>query len=79
MTSITLRAPRFGQLMSRRAHGLNRIARRFDTWLASRKAAAAARRDLSQMSEYELVDIGLRPWDVETVARGGSPRSVDEC
>jgi len=63
-------------------HGLARkvslAAQRLDAWLETRRLAADARRDLSEMSDRELRDIGLDRSDIATIARGGSPRSVEE-
>jgi uncharacterized protein YjiS (DUF1127 family) len=43
-----------------------------DAWLDARLVAAAARRELSAMSDYELRDIGLARGDIEYVASGGA-------
>jgi len=59
------------------ARRLMAAARQLDQRLEARAAGAAALRDLAAMSDYELRDIGLRRWDVDSVAKGGSPRSVD--
>ena len=83
MTSMALRHPeaaavyRLARFVRRIAHGLYLTARRLDTSLEARRRLAAARRDLSEMTVYELRDIGLRPWDIDSVARGGSPRAAD--
>lgn len=53
-------------------------ARKLDIWLEARRTAATALRDLKQMSDYELRDIGLSRADIESAAKGRSPRSVDE-
>jgi hypothetical protein len=47
--------------------------------LEARRLDADARRDLSEMSDRELLDVGLVRSDISDVARGGSPRSIDEC
>ena len=70
------RLARFARAITR---PLMTTARQLDQWLAARAERAASRRDLTAMSDYELKDIGLRRWDVEEVARGGSPRSVDHA
>jgi len=57
--------------VSAAAHGL-------DVWLESRRLAAAARRDLAEMSERELRDIGLDRADIGAVVKGGSPRTTEE-
>jgi uncharacterized protein YjiS (DUF1127 family) len=41
------------------------IAEKFDAWLRYREAV----RELSQMSDHELRDIGIHRCDIESVAR----------
>jgi len=53
-------------------------ARKLDAWLEARRLAADARRDLSEMSDRELRDIGLDRGDLAAVALGRSPRTVEE-
>ena len=53
-------------------------ARKLDAWLEARRLAADARRDLSEMSDRELRDIGLDHGDIAAVVQGGSPRTVEE-
>jgi uncharacterized protein YjiS (DUF1127 family) len=85
MASIALRHPeatllyRLARFMQRNVERLCVAARRLDIWLERRRALAAARHDLHQLSEYELRDIGLRSWDIEAVARGKSPRAADDA
>jgi len=59
------------------ARSLRIAATRLDIWLEARRRAEAARRDLSQMTDGELRDIGLSRSDIEWVARGISPRAAD--
>ncbi len=68
-------------LLYRLAANLRATARRVlasathvDAWLANRRAAAIARRDLNSMSDRELKDIGITRVDVERVAWGASNR-----
>jgi uncharacterized protein YjiS (DUF1127 family) len=49
-----------------------------DAWLEARRLAAAARRDLAEMSERELRDIGLDRADIIAVVKGGSPRTIED-
>ena len=57
--------------MSAAAHDL-------DARLEARRLAAEARRDLAEMGERELRDIGLDRADIRAVASGGSPRTMEE-
>jgi len=52
-------------------------AKALDAWLERRRVAAAALRDLSRMSERELLDIGLTRVDVHRVAWGASDRGLN--
>ncbi len=70
-------------LLHRLAANLRAAARRalacgthLDAWLANRRTAAIARRDLNSMSDCELKDIGITRVDVERVARGASNRDA---
>ena len=54
------------------AYRLRAAARRLDTWIARRRAAPPAIRDLQAMSYRELRDIGLTGFDVQHLAWGGS-------
>jgi len=54
------------------AGALAAAGKTLDTWLDARDVAAAARRELSAMSEHELRDIGLGRGDIEYVAGGGA-------
>jgi uncharacterized protein YjiS (DUF1127 family) len=49
-----------------------------DAWLEARRLAAAAPRDLADMSDRELRDIGLDRADIGAVIHGGSPRTIEE-
>lgn len=51
-------------------------ATRLDAWLARRRMAMRARRDLSLMSDWELKDIGITRIDVERVSWGASNRDA---
>ena len=51
---------------------------KLDAWLEARRLAADARRDLSEMSDRELRDIGLDRGDIAAVVHGGSPRTAEE-
>ena len=57
-------------------HRLHASATRLDVWLAERRAARTARRDLSAMSDRELKDIGITRVDVERVSWGASNRDA---
>lgn len=63
----------FLRAMEQRARA---FARRFRVWLANRRAAASAYRDLNSMSDRELKDIGITRVDVERVAWGASNRDA---
>ena len=65
-------------LLSKAARKVGAAAHDLDHWLEARRLAAAARRDLAEMTERELRDIGLDRADFHTVALGGSPRSIEE-
>jgi uncharacterized protein YjiS (DUF1127 family) len=65
---------RLARASGRAADWIQSAARRLHDWWKARQATAAAWRDLSQMSDSELSDIGLRRADIEAVARGHSPR-----
>jgi uncharacterized protein YjiS (DUF1127 family) len=68
----------FAVLLHAGARRVSLAAQKLDAWLEARRLAADARRDLSEMSDRELRDIGLDRADVGTVVKGGSPRSVEE-
>jgi len=59
-------------LLRAAASALAAAGRAFDAWLDARLVAAAARRELSAMSDHELRDIGLGRGDIEYVASGGA-------
>ena len=69
---------RFALLLHAGACKVGLAARKLDAWLEARRMAADARRDLSEMSERELRDIGLDHGDIAAVVQGGSPRTVEE-
>src|SRR5262249_51232225 len=54
------------------AYRLRAAARRLDEWIARRRAAVPAIRDLQAMSYHELRDIGLTGFDVQHLAWGGT-------
>ena len=68
----------FAVLLGAGARKVSLAARKLDAWLEARRLAADARRDLSEMSDRELRDIGLDGADIAAVVRGGSPRTVEE-
>jgi uncharacterized protein YjiS (DUF1127 family) len=68
----------FAVLLSKTARAIGTAAHHLDTWLEARRLAAAARRDLAEMSDRELRDIGLDRADVRAVASGKSPRTTEE-
>ena len=81
MQSVILRLPCCSSWLSsfaRAPAGAAAAAQRLDAWLEARRLAADARRDLSEMSDRELLDIGLTRADIEGVAKGGSPRTIEE-
>ena len=55
---------------------IRRQSRRLDAWLAARKRAAQDRRDLAEMSDRELTDIGVSRASVDAVASGGWSRDT---
>ena len=57
-------------------HRLFASATRLDAWLAQRRTAKRARRDLGAMSDWELKDIGITRVDVERVSWGASDREA---
>ena len=65
-------------LLRTSARKVSAAAHDLDAWLEKRRLAAAAQRDLAEMSERELRDIGLDRADIGTVVRGGSPRTLEE-
>ena len=65
-------------LLSTGARKVSAAAHALDAWLEARRLATAARRDLADMSERELRDIGLDRADIRRVVLGGSPRSTEE-
>jgi uncharacterized protein YjiS (DUF1127 family) len=69
---------RLAVLLHAGARGVADAAKRLDAWLEARRLEADGRRDLSEMSDRELLDVGLVRSDISDVARGGSPRSMDE-
>ena len=60
------------------ARKVSAASQKLDSWLEARRLAADARRDLSEMSDRELRDIGLDRGDIAAVVQGGSPRTVEE-
>jgi uncharacterized protein YjiS (DUF1127 family) len=64
--------------LSKTARELATDAHNLDAWLEARRLAANARRDLTEMSDRELRDIGLDRADIRVVASGGSPRTMEE-
>ena len=84
MTTIAIRHREAALLyrLARVAHATARVlgiaARRLDRWLEARRSTATALRDLDEMSDYELRDIGLSRADIESAAKGRSPRSADD-
>jgi uncharacterized protein YjiS (DUF1127 family) len=68
----------FALLLRAGAHRVSAAALELDAWLEARRLAADAWRDLSEMSERELRDIGLDRADLGAVVKGGSPRTVEE-
>ena len=50
------------------------VARWLDDWIEKRRVASAALREFSQMSERDLLDLGLGRGDVHRVAWGASDR-----
>ena len=85
VTTYAMRHPeaavlqRLAVLLRAGARGVGSAARRLDAWLEVHRLEADARRDLSEMSDRELLDVGLMRSDISDVAKAGSPRSVDEC
>jgi len=71
-------APPYGlaALLRSAEHRIRAFATRVDTWLAERRTARTARRDLSAMSDRELKDIGITRVDVERVSWGDSNRDA---
>ena len=65
-------------LLAKTAPRIGTAAQDLDAWLEARRLAAAARRDLAEMSERELRDIGLDRADIRSVASGWSPRTMEE-
>ena len=65
-------------LLRKSAQKMSVAAHDLDAWLDARRLAAAARRDLADMSDRELRDIGLDRADIGFVLQGGSPRSIEE-
>ena len=68
----------FAVLLHAGARKISLAAQKLDAWLEARRLAADGRRDLSEMSDRELRDIGLDRGDIAAVVRGGSPRTVEE-
>ena len=68
----------FAVLLRAGAHKVSAAALELDAWLEARRLAADARRDLSEMSDRELRDIGLDRADLGAVVKGASPRTVEE-
>ena len=68
----------FAVLLRAGARRVSAAAHELDAWLEARRLAADARRDLSEMSDRELRDIGLDRADLGAVVKGGSPRTVEE-
>jgi uncharacterized protein YjiS (DUF1127 family) len=52
---------------------LKKILEKFNAWRRHRDAA----RELSQFSDYELCDIGIRRCDIEDIVRRTGPGRVD--
>jgi uncharacterized protein YjiS (DUF1127 family) len=84
VTTYSIRHPEaavlhsFAVLLRAGARRVGAAALDLDAWLEARRLAADARRDLSEMSDRELRDIGLDRADLGHVAKGGSPRTVEE-
>ena len=84
MTSQSIRHPQaallqeLALLLRTNARKLSSAAHDLDAWLETRRLAAAAQRDLAEMSDRELRDIGLDRADIGAVLRGGSPRTMEE-
>ena len=84
MSTYSIRHPEaavlngFAVLLLAGARKVSAAAQKLDAWLEARRLAADARRDLCEMSDRELRDIGLDRGDVAAVVRGGSPRTVEE-
>ena len=84
MTTYAIRHPEaavlhsFAVLLRAGARRVSAAAHKLDAWLEARRLAADARRDLSEMSDRELRDIGLDRADIGAVVKGGSPRTVEE-
>jgi uncharacterized protein YjiS (DUF1127 family) len=68
----------FAVLLRAGARRVSAAALELDAWLEARRLAAAAQRDLSEMSDRDLRDIGLDRADIGAVVKGGSPRTVEE-
>ena len=64
-----------GRFLHLSARGLIAAARSLDAWLVMRQRLADARRDLREMSDRELRDVGLTRSDIEYVANGGTRRT----
>ena len=52
---------------------LKTISEKIDAWLRHREAV----RELSQFSDHELCDIGIRRCDIEDIVRHVGPRRVN--
>jgi uncharacterized protein YjiS (DUF1127 family) len=52
---------------------LNMISEKFNAWRRRREAV----RELSQFSDHELCDIGIRRCDIEDIVRRTGPRKQD--
>ena len=65
-------------LLRKSAGKVSVAAHDLDAWLEARRLAAAARRDLAEMSDRELRDIGLDRADIGAVVYGGSPRTIED-
>lgn len=61
-------------VMQAGARRLGAAAKWLDTWLETRRVAAAAFHDFETMGERELLDIGLTRADLHRVAWGVSDR-----
>jgi uncharacterized protein YjiS (DUF1127 family) len=52
---------------------LKTISKKFNAWRQYRETV----RELSQFSDYELCDIGIRRCDIEDIVRRSGPRKAD--
>jgi uncharacterized protein YjiS (DUF1127 family) len=52
---------------------LKMVSEKYNAWRRNRHAV----RELSQYSDHELCDIGIRRCDIEDIVRGTGPRGAD--